>query len=252
MDFSITQLVVCFLLGGALGYVSGTLGIGGGLLAIPILVLGFGMDQQTAQGTALVLMTPNMIIGFWRYRQRNPITFRMAAALGIGSMLASYFAAIVVADVPTEILRVVVAIFMMGLAANMMWRSLKTPSDLKRRNPAPLWLLPLVGCIGGVCSGFFTIGGGVVTVPILTGFFGFAQTSAQGLALAMLVPGSLVALVTYAHFGLVNWLVGIPMAIGSILTISHGVVLAHRLPEKKLRAVFAVVLFLSAVMMILH
>ena len=250
MDLSLSHLAFNFALGLGLGYVSGTLGIGGGLLAIPMLVLGYGMDQQVAQGTALVLMTPNMIIGFWRYRQRNPITLGMAAALGIGSMIASYFASLVAARVSTDFLRTLVALFMIGLAGNLMWHCLRRASTDTTQKSAPLWLLPFVGGIGGLCSGFFTIGGGVTVVPILTGFFGFAQTAAQGLALAMLVPGSLVALLTYAHFGLVDWFVGIPLAVGSILTVSHGVALAHRLPEKKLRAIFAMLLFVSAIAML--
>ncbi|MBS1171105.1 MAG: hypothetical protein H6R01_2023 [Burkholderiaceae bacterium] len=250
MDSALLQTVINLAVGSALGYVSGMLGIGGGLLAIPLLVLGYGMDQQVAQGTALVLMTPNMVIGFWRYRQRNPITLGMAASLGIGSVSASYFASIAAAQVSTVFLRTLVALFMIGLAGNLMWRSLRHVSLDTARPPASLWLLPLVGCLGGICSGFFTIGGGVMVVPILTGFFNFAQTAAQGLALAMLVPGSLVALLTYAHFNLVNWLVGIPLALGSMLTVSHGVVLAHRLPERRLRAIFALMLFISAIAML--
>lgn len=250
MEFDFAQLAVNLLVGGALGYISGMLGIGGGLLAIPLLVLGYGMEQQTAQGTALVLMAPNMVIGFLRYRQRNPITFRMAALLGSGSIVVSYFASIAAAQVSAPILRTLVAIFMIGLAANIIWHSVARNQAESRRQPAPHLLLPLVGGIGGFCSGFFTIGGGVVVVPILTAFFAFTQTAAQGLALAMLAPGTLVALATYGHLGLVNWLVAVPLAIGSILTVSHGVVLAHKLPEKQLRRAFALMLFISAIMML--
>lgn len=250
MDTQLASIALNFLLGGALGYISGMLGIGGGLLAIPLLVLGFGMEQQVAQGTALVLMAPNMVIGFLRYRQRNPITFRMAALLGIGAIVVSYFASIAAAHVSSGILRTLVAIFMIGLSANLVWRSYAHQDSGRQRSPAPHSMLPLVGGIGGFCSGFFTIGGGVVVVPILTAFFGFTQTAAQGLALAMLAPGSLVALATYGHLGLVNWMVAVPMAIGSILTISHGVVLAHKLPEKQLRRAFAAVLFISAIAML--
>ena len=252
MDLDLTQLAVNFLMGGALGYLSGMLGIGGGLLAIPLLVLVLGLDQQTAQGTALVLMTPNMIIGFWRYRQRNPITFRMAALLGSGAIIVSYLASIAAAGMSADTLRTLVAVFMVGLSANLLRRNLAHKHIESHRKFATHWLLPLVGGLGGFCSGFFTIGGGVVVVPILTTFFGFAQTAAQGLALAMQAPSSMVALVTYAHLGLVDWLVGIPMAIGSMLTISHGVVLAHRLPEQKLRIAFALMLFVSAIMMLLR
>ena len=250
MDFPLAQHGINLLVGAVLGIVSGTLGIGGGLLAIPLLVLSYGMDQQVAQGTALVVMAPNMLIGFLRYRERNPITFRMALLLGSGSIVVSYFASLAAARVSNDILRLLVAVLMMGLAVNMVWRSYVRHQAKTARRAAPHSLLPLVGGFGGFCSGFFTIGGGVLVIPVLTAFFGFAQTAAQGLALAMLVPGTLVALATYGHLGLVNWVAAVPMAVGSIATVSYGVVLAHKLPEKQLRRIFAVVLFVSAIMMI--
>lgn len=250
MDLQLSQLVFNFLLGGALGYLSGMLGIGGGLLVLPLLTLAYGLDQQVAQGTALVLMTPNMIIGFWRYRQRNPITLRMAALIGAGAVIASYFAAIVAARLSNELLRTLVALFMIGLAANLFWRSISSRHAGVARKAASKWLLPLAGAVGGGCAGFFTIGGAVMTVPILTAFFGLTQTGAQGLALAMMAPSSLVALLTYSHLGLTVWSIGIPMSLGSILTISHGVTLAHKLQERRLKAAFAVMLFVSGAMML--
>lgn len=253
MDWQPTHLFLNFLVGGALGYLSGMLGIGGGLLVLPLLTLAYGLDQQLAQGTALVMMAPNMVIGFLQYRKRNPITMKMVALLGGGAAVASYLSALVAAQVSSNLLRTLVALFMMGLAANLLWRSIGNHLPVAtRRFVAPVWMLPLAGMVGGGCAGFFTIGGGVVTVPILTAFFGLAQTSAQGLALAMMAPGTLVALLTYSHLSLVLWNIGIPMALGSILTISHGVALAHKLPERRLRAIFAGMLAVSALMMLLH
>ena len=55
------------LLGAVLGFCGGLLGIGGGILAIPALALWFGMDQSVAQGTALVMIAPNVVMAFWRY-----------------------------------------------------------------------------------------------------------------------------------------------------------------------------------------
>ncbi|HBC02344.1 MAG TPA: hypothetical protein DC032_17700, partial [Pseudomonas sp.] len=58
------------LLGLALGTLGGLFGIGGGLIAIPVLGVLFGLDQQLAQGTALVMVVPNVLLAIWRYHQR--------------------------------------------------------------------------------------------------------------------------------------------------------------------------------------
>mgnify|MGYP002041225292 CR=1 FL=1 len=52
------ELMMYLLLGAALGTVGGLFGIGGGLIAIPVLGVLFGLDQQIAQGTALVMVVP--------------------------------------------------------------------------------------------------------------------------------------------------------------------------------------------------
>lgn len=80
-------------LGAALGGIGGLLGIGGGLLAIPVLALLFGMEQAMAQGTALVMIVPNVLLAFYRYRQHHAISLRLALGLGALAMLTSYPAA---------------------------------------------------------------------------------------------------------------------------------------------------------------
>lgn len=81
------------LLGLGLGAAGGLLGIGGGLIAIPILGALYGMDQHLAQGTALVMIAPNVLIGFWRYHQRHPVHLRSVASICVFSMASTYVAA---------------------------------------------------------------------------------------------------------------------------------------------------------------
>ena len=66
------------------------------------------------------------------------------------------------------------------------------------------------GIVGGVVSGFFGVGGAFIAPPLLTTFFGLGQLEAQGLALALVSPSALLALVAYAGAGQVDWFVGIP------------------------------------------
>ena len=79
-----SELLLMLSLGAALGFFGGLFGIGGGIIVIPLLVLGFGMEQTVAQGTALVMMVPNLLIAWYRYNQREPPTYEDAAECGEG------------------------------------------------------------------------------------------------------------------------------------------------------------------------
>ncbi|MFX5776886.1 sulfite exporter TauE/SafE family protein, partial [Acinetobacter baumannii] len=79
--------------GGLLGAMGGLFGIGGGLIAIPVLGYLYGMDQQLAQGTALVMIVPNVVIAFWRYKQRNHIQWSTAAMMCVPAVFTTYVSA---------------------------------------------------------------------------------------------------------------------------------------------------------------
>ncbi len=106
----------------------------------------------------------------------------------------------------------------------------------------------LIGFVGGVLG----IGGGLLAIPLLGLVFGMDQQLAQGTALTMVIPGTVVALGTYASHGQADWLVGIAMAIGSILLVPYGVRLAYTLPEPRLKLTFACMLLIIMVLLLLN
>jgi len=103
----------------------------------------------------------------------------------------------------------------------------------------PRRYLPLVGIAGGTSMGLLGVGGGLVATPLITGWFGQTQTVAQSLSLALVAPSSIIALMTYSSAHRVDWALGLPLAVGGLLTVSAGVALAHRLPEQRMRTAFA-------------
>ncbi len=250
------------VLGVILGAVGGVFGIGGGLIAIPVLALGFGLDQPVAQGTALVMITPNVMLGFWRYKQRNPIDLKDAGWLGGAAVGSTWLVAHWATHLDAGRLRWAFASFLVGLAGLLYWGARRreraaegVTSDVGAVADAQAALkrpwLGALGLVSGVFSGLFTVGGGLVTVPALTTVFGVRrQTTAQGLALAAVVPGALVALCTYAMAGKVDWSRGLPLAMGGLLSISWGVALAHRLPQRVLGQAFCALLLVAAAMML--
>ena len=84
------RIAVAVGLGGMAGLLGGLFGVGGGFLVIPLLGFFYGMDQQTAQGTVLIMVVPNVVWAFSRYRRRFGIDLRMAATIAGSALIATY------------------------------------------------------------------------------------------------------------------------------------------------------------------
>jgi uncharacterized membrane protein YfcA len=103
----------------------------------------------------------------------------------------------------------------------------------------------LVAGICGVAAGMFGVGGGVLLVPLLVLLFGFEQHVAQGTSLVALVPPvGLLGFFEYSRAGYVDWHVGLLLMPGIFLGGIVGSRLAQRLQPRRMRQVFAVLLFL--------
>ena len=106
----------------------------------------------------------------------------------------------------------------------------------------------LAACVCGIASGLFGIGGGVLLVPFLALFFAFGQHRAQGTSLIALVPPTgALAFFAYARAGDVSWRIGLLLIPGVFVGGILGGVLAKSLPPRRMRLVFAGLLFLLGV-----
>jgi uncharacterized membrane protein YfcA len=112
-----------------------------------------------------------------------------------------------------------------------------------RNRPLQLFLILIVACFVGVCSGLFGVGGGVLLVPLLALLFAFDQHTAQGTSLVALVPPvGLLAFLNYSKAHEVNWTVGLLIMPGVIFGSLLGSRLAQKLSPRRMRRVFAIFL----------
>lgn len=253
---AVATVIACLLSGALIGFLGGMLGIGGGLIAIPALSLILGMEQQMAQGTALVMILPAVTMAVRKYNQRARIDFAVAACGAVSAMICTWAGAYMALGIEPASLRRAFSVFLFGIGVFYVWQTWsKGRPSAAERGPAPpegrinRWQGAMLGVVSGTMGGFFGVGGAVLSVPIMTACFRLSQTSAQALALTMIIPGSFVALATYAWGGQTDWLVGLPLAAGCTAFIPMGVKLAYRLPERALRGAFAVLLFLTIPLM---
>jgi uncharacterized protein len=106
----------------------------------------------------------------------------------------------------------------------------------------------LAGVAGGIASGMFGIGGGVILVPILGLLLGFTQHRAQGTSLVALIPPTgLLAVLAYSKAGYVSWQTGLLLIPGVFLGGIAGGSLAKRIPAERMRRIFAVLMFMLGI-----
>ena len=113
------------------------------------------------------------------------------------------------------------------------------------------WVFILLGVCAGIVSGSLGLGAGTIIVPALVLLCGFGQKSAQGMALAVMVPMALVGAVRYWRNPDIEMNIGVVGLIvcGAIVGTLLGTELAARLASQDLRRVFAIVLVLVGVRM---
>ena len=121
-----------------------------------------------------------------------------------------------------------------------------------RFRPGSLALDPrllAIGLGGGLLSGLLGVGGGVIMVPLLVLWAGYAQRDAHAMSLGAIIPISIAGIATYGIAGEVRWWYAVGLAAGSIVGAQIGAGLLARLDERLLKVVFGVFLVAVAVLL---
>ena len=202
------------LIGLAVGFLAGFMGIGGGLVLVPALVYLLHLNQLTAQGTSLFMTLPPLGLGalliYWR---KGQVDLRAGVTIALGFLLGGYFGSRLAIVLSSKILLGLFGLFLI-LSSVLLWRKGEprklTGTDHGMNPRARLSLILLMAFVVGVAGGLFGVGGGVLLVPLLVIVFGFEQHCAQGTSLVALVPPTgLLAFINYARAGEVNWTGGL-------------------------------------------
>ncbi|OGW83648.1 MAG: permease [Omnitrophica bacterium RIFCSPLOWO2_01_FULL_45_10] len=109
------------LLGACAGIFGGFLGVGGGIIIIPVLVLIYGLTQHEAQGTSLAAMVPPItLLAAMRYYQSGNVKVAEAIFIAMGFVLGGLIGAHIVQYLPDAALKKVFGVALLGLAVKML------------------------------------------------------------------------------------------------------------------------------------
>jgi uncharacterized membrane protein YfcA len=115
-----TRELLLILLGIAAGALSGLIGLGGGIIIVPALVILFGMTQHQAQGTTLAILIPPIgILAAWTYYRQGFVDLRVASFIILGFIAGSYFGAKVATQLKDVMLEKIFGFILLVVALKM-------------------------------------------------------------------------------------------------------------------------------------
>jgi len=116
------NLLLLLVIGFATGILSGLIGVGGGIIIIPILVFLFGFTQQQAQGTTLAMLVPPIgILAAWTYYKAGYADLRTAGLLCLGFFFGGLIGARIATGLPTVTLQRIFGIALFLISLKMIW-----------------------------------------------------------------------------------------------------------------------------------
>ncbi len=117
-----TQLIIILVIGLMAGLVSGALGVGGGIIIVPALVLFLGFSQHMAQGTSIaILLLPTGILAVLQYYKNGYVDVKVALILMLLFVVGAYLGSLVSLSLPDKVLKKVFGIFMLLVSLKMVF-----------------------------------------------------------------------------------------------------------------------------------
>ena len=255
---TLSDILTSGAFGAIAGAFSGFLGIGGGALLPPLLVLALHTPLHRAQGISLAALLPPVALpALISYRRSGvAIDHFLVIALVVGFVCGGVGGALVAHHVPARELRLLFAGFLVvsAIRAFVDVRNLPTESPWENTvvtNQQRLFGLP-IGVAAGFTSGLLGVGGGLVALPLLKRFTGLSRLQSQATMLAMALPPiGLPAVFIYAKAdGGFSWALLISVAVGFSIGTALGALGVKRSTPKAAMRLYACFLVVTAALLV--
>jgi len=130
MTFTTIILLIC--IGLAAGFLSGLVGIGGGVIIVPALVILLGFSQKLAQGTSLgILLLPVGILAVMQYYKQGYLNVNYVAIVAVAFVLGGFLGSKLALSLSDEKMKKIFAIIMLLIAVKMLFFDSSKPSQPK-------------------------------------------------------------------------------------------------------------------------
>ena len=264
--FAIEYYFGLIIIGIVAGFASGLLGVGGGFLIVPFqyfLLKHIGIAPDLAMlislGTSLAIIIPTASSGAYQHSKKLDNIIGPGIKLGIFGIIGSLIGGFVASALPSRILEIIFGLLLLFISIrNILSRDKK---EKEAKFDFNLITIAITGLFVGFFSGLLGIGGGIFLIVILTMLLGFTMIQAIGTSSVFISLTAIGGTISYIISG---WGVNtFPYSLGYVSIINFlliacfsvplarvGAKYAHKVPEKRLKQVFGVVVFYIALKML--
>lgn len=255
MEIHIILLLI--LTGSCAGFLAGLLGLGGGIIVIPITLWvlelqGLHADNthHIAIGTSFGVMMFTTLTSVWAQHKRKAIIWSIVKLIVVGTAIGTLIGSTIASYISGKNLQILFVLFCYIIAARtFLQKQPQAATTIPTTLPKPA-VLSGAGFGMGVISSLLGIGGGVMNVPFLL-FYNVPMKNAVGISSAISFCVSIFGFVSYVYFGLsdnnlppyslgyCNVPIMACLAVATIIFAPLGVKMAHKLPAPILKKIFA-------------
>lgn len=264
--FPIEYFIGLILIGICAGFASGLLGVGGGFLIVPLqyfLLKYIGVNPDLAMlislGTSLAIIVPTSMSGAYRHTRTMDNILRPGIQLGVFGIIGGAIGGFVASGLPSRVLEIIFGCLLLFIAFKNIIDINKEREEAKI--PFNLMTSGIIGLLVGFSSGLLGVGGGIFLIAILTALLGFSLIEAIGTSsvficltavggfLSYVVSGWGVSTFPYSigYVSIINFLL---IACFSVPLASLGAKMAHKVPQKKLKIIFSILVLYMALKML--
>jgi len=211
-------MIELLLLGSGVGVLSGFLGIGGGTILIPILLI-LGYATKDAIGISVVQMVFSSVYGSYLNNKKGTLDIPLVFSIGIGGFFGALLSGYIAALFSAKTLEIIFLAFVIFAIVRMLFIKLHETKE-KELNK---FFLFLIGALVGVMSMTIGIGGSIMLVPILVSFLHVELKKAVSAGLFFVVFSSVSGLISHFLNGHVDFKSGIIIGLASLLGVYIGI-----------------------------
>ena len=259
--FPIEYFIGLILIGICAGFASGLLGVGGGFLIVPLqyfLLKYIGAEPNLAMlislGTSLAIIIPTSLSGAYRHTRTMDNIINPGIRFGIFGIIGGVIGGFVASGLSSRVLEIIFGCLLLFITVNNKERE-------EARIPNNMVVTAIIGLLVGFSSGLLGVGGGIFLIAILTALLGFSMIEAIGTSsifisltaiggfLSYIVSGWGVSTFPYSigYVSIINFLL---IACFSVPLASIGAKYAHKVPQKKLKIIFSILVLYMALKML--